>query len=139
MNAHLIGYKRSVILVLFIAIGSTGLGRILLIDNRYGLRPNSFLPIKRKAQLHGSFCFNKKEKQKISTSSSITKLTIISKIWTAADSIVAAAAGNKMAAALSQLDDEIVRGMAIGAVFTDYVSSGGSPNPLIPWKVLASH
>jgi hypothetical protein len=85
MNAHLIGYKRSVILVLFIAIGSTGLGRILLIDNRYGLRPNSFLPIKRKAQLHGSFCFNKKEKQKISTSSSITKLTIISKIWTAAD------------------------------------------------------
>lgn len=31
--------------------------------------------------------------------------------------------GRKMAAALSQLDDEIVRGMAIGAVFTDYVSS----------------
>lgn len=66
-------------------------------------------------------------------------MTIISKIWTAADSIGAAAAGNKMAAALLQLDDEIVRGMAIGAIFTDYVSFGGSPNPLIPWKVFASH
>jgi hypothetical protein len=45
-----------------------------------------------------------------------------------------------MAAALPQLDDEIVRGMAIGAVFTDYVSSGArSPNPPIPWKFFASH
>jgi hypothetical protein len=38
-----------------------------------------------------------------------------------------------MAAALPQLDDEIVHGMAIGAVFTDYVSPGDtSPNPPIP-------
>jgi len=45
-----------------------------------------------------------------------------------------------MAAALPQLDDEIVRGMAIGAVFTDYVSSDArSPNPPIPWKFFASH
>ncbi|CAD6271371.1 unnamed protein product [Miscanthus lutarioriparius] len=51
-------------------------------------------------------------------SSSITKLR--SKTWAAADSTVAAATENKMAAALPQLDDEIVRGMAIGAVFTDY-------------------
>jgi len=44
----------------------------------------------------------------------------------AADSTVAAATADNMAAAaaaLSQLDDEIVHGMAIGAVFTDYVSS----------------
>jgi hypothetical protein len=57
-----------------------------------------------------------------------------------ADSTVAAATGKKMAAALPQLDDEIVRGMAIGAVFTDYVSSGArSPNPSIPRKFFASH
>jgi hypothetical protein len=32
-----------------------------------------------------------------------------------------------MATALSQLDDETVRGMAIGAVFADYVSSITKP------------
>jgi len=63
-----------------------------------------------------------------------------SKTWAAADSTVAAATENKMAAALPQLDDEIVRGMAIGAVFTDYVSSDArSLNPPIPWKFFASH
>jgi len=35
----------------------------------------------------------------------------------------------KMAATLSQLDDGIVRGMAIGAVFTDYVSSPAAKIP----------
>jgi hypothetical protein len=45
-----------------------------------------------------------------------------------------------MAAALSQLDDEIVHGMAIGAVFTDYVSSIAKvPNPPSPSRVSAPH
>jgi COMPASS component SWD2 len=46
-----------------------------------------------------------------------------------------------MAATLSQLDDGIVRGMAIGAVFTDYVSPvAPTPDPaLANFALTVSH
>jgi hypothetical protein len=42
-----------------------------------------------------------------------------------------------MAAALSQLDDGTVRGMSIGAVFTDYVSSAAQTPNLLPRLILS--
>lgn len=85
------------------------------------------------------FFFGKKKNRKRRTSSVTKRIRRRSKIRAAAGSTVAAGTADKMAAAsLSQLDDEIVHGMAIGAVFTDYVSSVAKiPHPPAPSMVSA--